>query len=254
VMMLLFWIGGRWREDLDKIETVGAVASGNVSGPAASIGPSRRKLWLVAVTTLVLAAIWQPLLAKLDVSDNSAPVRFPPIVGTKGWVAISDDVSDWRPDLSGARAEHRQTFVKADQRVGLYIAFYRGQTPQAKAITSSNELVHTTNTFWRLAVSGRAHAETGAGPLDVRTGVVVSQRARLAVWQWYWVDGRATSNDYVAKLYQAMSVLEGRGDPVAWVIVYTPTETDEQDRAALRAFTADMREAIDSTLREAAAQ
>jgi hypothetical protein len=43
------------------------------------------------------------------------------------------------------RAEYRQTFVKADQRVGLYIAFYRGQTPQAKAITSSNVLVHTTN-------------------------------------------------------------------------------------------------------------
>ena len=57
---------------------------------------------------------------------------------------MPSEVPNWRPDLR-VRAEYRQTFVKADQRVGLYIAFYRGQTPQAKAITSSNVLVHTTN-------------------------------------------------------------------------------------------------------------
>ncbi len=89
----------------------------------------------------------------------------------------------------------------------------------------------------------------------MRTAVVAGERMRLALWQWYWVDGRATSSDYAAKLYQAMSTLEGRGDPVAWVIVYTPTESGEpQARAVLQAFTADMRGSIDSMLRQAAAQ
>ena len=203
----------------------------------------------------MLAVIWQPLLAKLEVSDNSAPVRLSPIVGTNGWVATPAEVSQWRPDLSGARAEYRQTFVKAGQRIGLYIAFYRGQTPETKAVTSTNVLVHPKNPLWRLASIGTAHAQTGAGPFDVRTGVVAGERTRLALWQWYWVDGRATSSDYAAKVYQAMSVLEGRGDPVAWVIVYAPTETDEpQARAALQSFTEDMRETVDSTLREAATQ
>jgi len=255
VMLLLFWIGGRWREDLDDVRSLAPVPMGNASASASTIGPARRKTWAVAAATLVLAAIWQPLLAKLDVSDYSTPVRLPPITGTKGWVPVSDEVSNWRPDLSGARAEYRQTFFKAGQRVELHIAFYRGQTPQAKAITSSNELVHTTNKFWRMASIGTARVETGAERIDVRTAVVTNERVRLVVWRWYWVDGRATSSDYAAKLYQAMSVLEGRGDPVAWVIVSMPAETDEaQVRAALQDFTADMRGSIDSTLREAAAQ
>ncbi len=116
---------------------------GNVRRPAVAVDAPRRKPWLVAVSALVLAAIWQPLLAKLEVSDNAAPVHLSPVAGTKGWVAGADGMPGWRPDLSGARAEYRQTFVKGDQRVELYIAFYRGQTPQAKAITSSNVLVHT---------------------------------------------------------------------------------------------------------------
>jgi hypothetical protein len=71
---------------------------------------------------------------------------------------------------------------------------------------------------------------------------------RLALWQWYWIDGRATSNDYAAKLPGNV------GTRRSWrfvcrVIIYTPTETDEpQARAALQAFTVDMRETIASAL------
>ena len=255
VMMLLFWIGGRWRVDLDDMKTAVPVKSGNAVVQASTIGQPSRKIWSTAVAALILATIWLPLQAKLDVSDNATPVRFPAIVGVNGWVGVPDEVSVWRPDLSGARAEYRQTFVKAGQRVGLYVAFYRGQTRDSKAITSSNELVNTKNQSWRLASAGTVPAETGSEPLNVRTAVVASERARLALWQWYWIDGRFTSNDYAAKLYQALSVLGRHGDPAAWVVVYTPTETDEpQARAALQAFTTDMLGAIDTALRDAAAE
>ena len=255
VMLLLFWIGGRWREDEVVIQTARPPSGGNSGGQALAIGQPRGKIWVSAVAALVLAAIWQPLQAKLDVSGNALPVRIAAIVGTKGWVAVPEEVSDWRPDISGARAEYRQTFAKAGRRVGLHIAFYRGQTQDSKAITSSNELVHTSNISWRLASAGTAQAETGSAPLGVRTGVVANGRVRLALWQWYWIDGRFTSNDYAAKLYQALSVLQGHGDSAAWVVVYTPTETDEpQSRAALQLFTADMLGTIDAALRQAAAE
>jgi exosortase A len=255
VMLLLFWIGGRWREDLDDRKTALPVKAGNAVVQASTIGQPTRKVWATALAALVLAAIWLPLQAKLDVSGNATPVRFPAVVGANGWVAVSDKISDWRPDLLSARAEYRQTFARGGQRVGLYVAFYRGQTQDSKAITSSNELVNTKNRSWRLASAGAVQAETGSGPLSVRTAVVASERARLALWQWYWIDGRATSNDYAAKLYQAMSILEGHGDPVAWVIIYTPTETDEPPaRAALQAFTTDMLGAIATALRDAAAE
>ena len=97
--------------------------------------------------------------------------------------------------------------------------------------------------------------ETSSGSLGVRTAVVAAEPVRIALWQWFWIDGRHTSSDYSAKLYQALSVLERHGDPAAWVIVYTLTETGEpQVRAALQAFTADMLATIDAALQDAAGQ
>jgi EpsI family protein len=87
----------------------------------------------------------------------------------------------------------------------------------------------------------------------VNTGVIASPDARLALWQWYWVNGHLTSSDYAAKLYQAMSVLGRHGDGTAWVIVYAATGTGEAAvRPVLQSFTADMMQAIDASLRQAA--
>jgi len=254
VMMLLFWIGGRWREDLDSVPT--STRAGTISAMRpVEVDGSNRRVWMAAVGAVILAVMWQPLLSKFDASENTAPVRFPDIRGANGWVAVPDSVSDWQPDLSGARAKYRATFAKDGEHVGLHIAFFRGQTPDSKAITSTNELVRSGNNRWRLANAGTAHVVTAAGPLDVRTAVVVADRSRLALWQWFWIDGRHTSNDYLAKLYQVFSVLQQHGDPVAWVIVYMPTETDEpQARATLQRFSADMTGMIDAALKDAATQ
>lgn len=254
VMMLLFWIGGRWREDLDPMPISARSGTSSAMRPGV-VDTSNRKIWVAALGAVILAAMWQPLLAKLDASENTAPVRFPGIRGANGWVAVPESVSDWKPDLSGARAEYRAAFVKDGEHVGVHIAFFRGQTLDSKAITSTNELVRSVNKTWRLANAGAAHVETGAGPLDVRTAVAVADRSRLALWQWFWIDGRHTSNDYLAKLYQVFSVLEQHGDSVAWVIVYTPTESNElQARAALQRFSTDMIGVIDAALKDAATQ
>jgi hypothetical protein len=48
-------------------------------------------------------------------------------------------------------------------------------------------------------------------------------------------------------------VLQGHGNPVAWIVVFTPTERDEpQARATLQAFTTAMWAPIDAALRQAA--
>jgi len=255
VMMLLFWLGGRWREDLDPMPTATRVRTSPVVRPVAS-DRSNRKVWVAALGAVILAAMWQPLLAKLDGSGNTSPVRFPVISGANGWVVVPDSISDWKPDLSGARTEYRATFDKDGERVGVHIAFFRGQTLDSKAITSTNELVSSRNKTWRLANASAAHVKTGAGPpLDIRTAVVAADRSRLALWQWFWIDGWHTSNDYLAKLYQVFSVVQQHGDSVAWVIIYTPTETDEPHaRAALQRFSTDMIGAIDAALKDAAAQ
>jgi EpsI family protein len=252
VMALLFWMGSRWWED--EASAPAAAGRSNATRAEGNARPARQVL-AVALAALGLMLIWQPLRAHLDPSGNVGPDHLEQLAGHAGWVAVPDAVSDWRPDVSGARVELRQTFARGAERVGLYVAFYRGQTQDSKAITSMNQLVRPGNRVWRLAGGTKQPADVGGVVRDVHAAVAASERERLAVWQWYWVDGDVTSSDVTAKLYQAWSVLRGHGDPVAWVVVYTPTERGEPEvRATLQSFATDMGVPIDAVLRQAASE
>ena len=170
-----------------------------------------------------------------------------------GWVSVPGRLSDWRPDLSGSNGELRQTFAKEGRQVGLHVAIYRDQTRDAKAITSTNQLVRTTNDLWKQVDTDAVSMTIEGQRLDARTAVIAGPRQRLAVWQWFWVDGRETSSEYLAKLYQALSVLQGRGDPVAWVVAYAPADSRTVDAGALlREFRTDMHGSINAALRAVA--
>ena len=250
VMVLLFWIGAKWREDelpRPAPEHVGAAGSARIV--------NRRGTWLSLASVLALTAFW-PFLEMRHASGNNPAVgpTLASVAGRGGWVAATEPFTDWRPDLSGAGAELAQTFLKDRAPVGLFIAFYNNPSPDAKAITSTNQLVRTNNRKWqRVAVEATATTNIEGQPFDARTTVVARNEERLAVWQWYWVDGHVTTSQYVAKMYEALAVLQGHGDPAAWVVVFTPTEHDEaQVRRTLQSFTTAMREPIDAALREAA--
>jgi EpsI family protein len=197
--------------------------------------------------------LWQPLLAHFDTSENSQVVSLSPIAGQDGWTSTPDEISAWRPDLSGFRAELRQTFVKDGQRVGLHVALYRGQTNDAKAISSVNQLVGGKNEVWRQIQSNIAVTDLGDSRVHARAAVLVRAQERLAVWQWYWVDGRATSNAYEAKFLQALSILRGHGDSVAWVVIYVPDDNAAVPTSErLRRFAEVMRRPIEEMLQGAA--
>ncbi len=76
-----------------------------------------------------------------------------------------------------------------------------------------------------------------------------SPSAQLLVWRWYWVDGRYVVNPYWAKLLQAKSMLFGRGDDAAMVIVYTLSEDRLPEcGAALQEFVGAMLPGITTSL------
>lgn len=248
VMAILFWVGARWQEDPRPLVT----PSGSAAAPTASVRGDG-KVWRTLLATLALTAIFPALDAQLGHASKPTVSALGPIADRNGWAAASEALSNWRPDLANASVELAQTFVKDGARVGLFIALYRDPVPEAKAITSTNQLVRTTNKQWSQVAADTISTEVGGQLLRTRTGVVVRDRERLAVWQWYWVDGRVTTSDSVAKLYEVLAVLRGHGDSVAWIVIYTPTERgEEQVRATLQAFAADMREPIDAALRESA--
>jgi exosortase A len=250
VMALLFWIGSRWREDETPIKVSNATPP---SDPRMSPVSARR--WPALLAVIVLSAMWPLLQTSLAQDPRGGKLEVGRIADQNGWVVVPGQSSAWRPDLSKATAELTQIFAKGGSEVTLHVAMYRDQSREAKAITSNNQLVREGNNVWK-----QVGADTFSAPIDgrqfsARTAVISDSRQRFAVWQWFWVDGHETSSELLATLYQAVSVLRGRGDAVAWIVVYTPTEVGTPTAsAALQQFMGDMRGAIDAALRRAVAQ
>ena len=251
VMALLFWIGSKWRQDEEPLPAATVMRAAPTSESR-----SVRGVWAAGIAALVLAASWQPLDAWLGRADAGRAVQLNDVGARNGWASVPVAAAAFRPDISQARAEIRQSFAKNDVQVGLDIAFYRNQSRDAKAITSTNQLVTTTNPHWRRVTDDTVAIEIGGGELfRPRAVTVAGENDRLLVWQWFWADGRVTSSEVVAKIYQLLAIARGHGDPVAWVVAYTSTARGvEEASAALQAFVADMHEPIDAALHKAATE
>ena len=248
VMAVLFAIGARWREDTVEV-TSGAAQS---SQPDASRWKSSRFRGAF-LGVLIATAIWPILEFGSSRQLDRAPVALRPVAGTGGWSAAAEPLSNWVPDVAGATATLTQTYERQGARVGLFIAYFDGRNPQEKAITSTNQLVSNANKKWMLVGRGATTADLGGENVVVRTGLVSGGPQRLRAWQWYWVDGRATSSDLVAKIYQTLSLVRYRGSPAAWVVLYTNSDGgEERDRERLESFASAMWKDIDKALLAAA--
>jgi exosortase A len=247
VMGILFWIGARWRED-------GEQRPARDPKPVFGDSPWQRpRVRGALLAVLAVTLIWPVLDWRSEggvaVAQRSA---LNAVAGNGGWVATREALSDWRPDIAGATAVLSQTFEKDGTQVGLFVAYFDGRAQEAKAITSTNQLVSTSNKQWMQVARGTASVASGVAELTVRTAVVAREGKRLAVWQWYWVDGRETASNLVAKLYEVLALVQGHGTPAAWVILYTPTERgEEQVTLTLNAFATAMRSGIDTMLHQA---
>ena len=245
VMVVLFWIGARWRED-----TQAPVVRRPVLPPAESANAQPRSLRRAIVAALSVTAIF-PVIALFEAGDagDANPGEPPAIVAANGWSPAAAKLTDWTPDISGAASWQVETFTKQGASAQLIVAYF-GDAKNAKAITSTNQLVRTTNRQWAQVAGGRTELVVNGRTHDVRTAVVADNRERFAVWQWFWVDGRTTDSEFLGKVYQALALLRGHREVVAWVVVVVPIERGEQDAdRILAAFVTDMGGAVDASLR-----
>jgi len=244
VMFLMFWIGGRWREDISAADVADASAAPVDQAPAASSAQ------VVAATVAVIAclAFW-PLYASFSLRANASATPAT-LQGFKpSWNPVQP-FTHWTPQLNKAAASLSQVLEKDGQRVGLSLRYYRNQTQGAGLISSTNQLVgDSENDPWRRTGSSARIEQIGERPLQVRETRLRGPDGALVVWQWYWIDGGFTANDYLGKLLQAKERLLMRGDDGAGIMVYARyDENPESARAALRSFLAAQLPAIEGAL------
>ncbi|MDR1708116.1 MAG: exosortase A [Candidatus Accumulibacter sp.] len=244
VIVVMFAVGSRWREDFDP-------PAGTLAADAPTPGGNFPVRLAAAFLACVLcAAVWPFLQWRDAQTARPSAVRLEAPAAPGGWT-VGGSLPEWRPGYETASASLERRYTKDDRTVGLFIAYYRDQNERRKLVSTANA-PEGAGRGWKAMGEGRAAAPVLGSPLDVRTAELVSPAGeKLLAWRWYWIAGRRTSSDYMAKAWTALSALSGRGDDSAAVVLYTADETPGEAEALLRDFAEAAAPGVEKVLTEA---
>lgn len=232
VMMLMFWVGSRWRED--DSPTVGF---GIDESARAESGKPGFSIAVSGAAFLLVTAFWPLAEWQLGRELSPAVARVEPLSTIPGWNASDQQVADWSPGYGNPSASLRAFYESEGRRVGLQIVYYRNQDHERKLVGSTNVLVESSDPDWHQVARSAHRAKWGTETIDARTAVLSSANSqRLLVWHWYWINGYLTSSDVKAKVYSALMRLTGKGDDSAAIFVFTPKEQAGDGVSALEDF------------------
>jgi EpsI family protein len=245
VMLILFWVGGFWREDTQPAIAVQYKESG--VAPAAS-GYSL----VFAIAVLALAAAgpaYNSLVTRAMAKQPPVALSEPDIAG---WQRM-DAFTTWHPEFKNPAVEQMRFLAHNGKSAGLYIGYYRNQSKNAELITHGNVLAMPDGKQWR-----RLSESTLTIPainFDVRQNILAQDNQRLLGWYWYWIGDRFTTNIYVAKAYLAVNRLLMRPDDSAVIAVFAPyTEQPNEVTATLQQLVQDalpsVREQLEAARRQ----
>jgi exosortase A len=245
VMALLFWVGIRWREDLQDSTTSGAALRrfGNTT-----IG-SRRSILVVAaaviVSTLIWPAISDSIQARLDAFVPNFTIES---VRPSTWEALSDDPIIWKPTLPGANTVSRKAFKSGSDRAGLYVAWFYSGRDKSNLASAQNTVADRAGP-WRLIGRGDARIPWRGEQRSAKRSLLSDGVRTIEVYAFYWIAGFSTSNDFIASGMVALSRLFYFRNDAAVVFMFAVT--DEDKRSPLDRFTLDVSESVEAALKKA---
>ncbi len=243
VVAVTFWIGSRWRED--QYAPASTAPTPAAPAPATANGTHL----LAASAVMAISALWPIAFASIDDGGGVAAPSLALPAATGSWHEAQGAISDWQPHFQDPSAQATGVFRQGDQAIGLYLGYYRGQGFDRKMISSTNVLVPTADPVW--AQTDTATREIRFGGRDLSVRVSRLRRAdgqRLLVWQCYWVGGRLTADDHLAKLHTAISRLRGEGDDSAVILLFAPEDSPAGAEVALADFASAAGRSIEETL------
>lgn len=230
VIMLMFWIGGRWREDL---------TSDTASGESQVVGvelPGFASSALRAAPIAVAVAVWPLLLGALERTDTAQVQQLPDVPALRlaeGWEDAASASDDFRPSFEGFQKQVLRHFTDGRHRVSVYVAVYAQQGSGRELVHTSNQLLQPSDNNWSRLVEGRG-PDWGDG--SWLHSVLAGQGRSLVVLSGYWIDGRLVTNDYAAKALLALIKLQGRPDTSAYVAVWASAPDEKRAEEQLEAF------------------
>ena len=249
VMLLLFWIGAFWREDLPHAEGDKPVAM-----PVNTTPIPARRIVMSTLAAVSIAAVWPGYAAYLKSNvPLPVPIKLEAPSSSNGWSADPVPLSDLQPAYTGSNASLTQTYRKGSKVVSLYLGYYLHQKEGAQLVTSTNVIVHQKHPVWNNVGETRRAVTVGSQPLQIVQTKLRSPAQRLLVWNWNRIGDTYTVNARFAKLLEAKARLLGQRDDAAAIILSAPYTSDLESAApVLQEFIGDMLPAIETSLKQAA--
>jgi exosortase A len=228
VILLMFWIGGRWREDLD------------VPVPVAHVvysAPIKRPALFARLVLLALAvAVWPLVLQHLERAEStvaSAPVDIKPLGLSGQWTETSDAATTFKPSFHGFHSDSLRHYSDGKNSVSVYVATYAQQIPGRELVQSENMLLRPADSVWSKLHEGYG-GDLGAGTWH--SALLSGGATPLVVWSGYWINGRLVTSDYVAKGLMALEKLLGHADRSAYVAIWAAGSDEQSATSTLDAF------------------
>jgi exosortase A len=240
VMLVMFWVGLIWREDLEEAPPPDKIA---VAKPA-----------FAAATALVaLLALFPLYEGRLDSRAIAAPSFTQPL-SVQGWQRVEQPFSTWKPHWVGMDRELVGHYRKGNQEVMLFMAWYGAQRQDAELINTQNYMVRQKHPEWRDMRRVEKRVEVAGTSLPLAESGLMAQAGnqRILAWQWNRIKGKDGISPYQAKIDLALAKLLGQSDAAAAIIIATPyIENTTAAAATLNDFIAAHKTELDSQVDQA---
>jgi exosortase A len=246
VMMLLFWVGSFWREDITGGERKALGSPGRVPSPGGL---------LIAASCAAAVVALGPFTAGWMAPGHTVveELAAPPSAGS--WKPIPELLTEWTPHFARPQAEFDQVYSDGDRKVALRVQYYPNRDADPQLISSQNVLVSLGDQTWKISGESMRTVSVGGQAIGTVETQLRSGSSRLLVWRWYWIDGTFTVSPYLGKLLQARSALLGRGSGGAIILVYAKLGEGpdglERAAAAMHDFTGAAMYAVAGSLAKA---
>ncbi|MDE2367621.1 MAG: exosortase A [Burkholderiales bacterium] len=251
VITIMFFVGARWAEPPKPLPPAAPalVRSGVPQSTWGSVG--------VALAAALVLALPMALAAHVHDANRSgfAPELKLPNVLADGWRADAAAGEPFVPSFLKPAAEAGVIYRSTRGVVGVYIAYYRDQSPTSKFVGGDNWITRPADLTWNtlenrvtpLSAEGRTLDSQGVMLLE-RDESAGALRKHREVRRLHWTAGHWYAEDSEAKLANLLAQIRGQGDDGAELLLYT----DDSDPAAadrlLQSFAAANLGAIDRML------
>lgn len=250
VMLLLFWIGGFFKDVDDDVIAESAIELRAKERQVYSPNYSVTAGLLMAV--MMVGPVLAYVSAQKDPLNTDRQLEAPELTS---WAQSLEDMSpwEWRPNMVNPTGQFTQHYQQDGEKVGLYVYQYVMQKQGAELVNRQNNAVAKPK-LTKIVSSDNAVYHIDGNTVEVHRRVILQARRYLMIWEFNRMGRDYVGSDYLIKLKEIWAKVSGGREDGARVFVATAYDPDlpELSEKRLQAFLQEALPLLETTLDQAA--